>query len=74
LKPVFGLFAGLSTAALIIVMAQMINEGLYPQPMDLDTDNHEALSAWMNTLPTKIYIIIAISHDYLPLLPDSSAV
>lgn len=43
-------------------MAQMINEGLYPQPMDLDTDNHEALSAWMNTLPTKIYIIIAISH------------
>jgi hypothetical protein len=62
LKPVFGLFAGLSTAALIIVMAQMINEGLYPQPMDLDTDNHEALSAWMNTLPTKIYIIIAISH------------
>jgi hypothetical protein len=62
LKPVFGLFAGLSTAALIIVMAQMINEGLYPQPMDLDTNNHEALSAWMNTLPTKIYIIIAISH------------
>ncbi|MBK8053052.1 MAG: hypothetical protein IPK35_07240 [Saprospiraceae bacterium] len=62
MKPVFGLFAGLSTAALIIVMAQMINEGLYPQPMDLDTDNHEALSAWMNTLPTKIYIIIAISH------------
>jgi hypothetical protein len=62
LKPVFGLFAGLSTAALIIVMAQMINEGLYPQPMDLDINNHEALSIWMNTLPTKIYIIIAISH------------
>ncbi|MBK7635521.1 MAG: hypothetical protein WAT22_13595 [Saprospiraceae bacterium] len=62
MKPVFGLFAGLSTAALIIVMAQMINEGLYPQPMDLDINNHEALSIWMNTLPTKIYIIIAISH------------
>ena len=47
---------------MIIVMAQMINEGLYPQPMDLDINNHEALSIWMNTLPTKIYIIIAISH------------
>jgi hypothetical protein len=62
LKPLFGLFAGLSTAALIIVMAQMINEGLYPQPTDIDPNNHEALSVWMNTLPDKVYIIIAISH------------
>ncbi len=62
MKPLFGLFAGLSTAALIIVMAQMINEGLYPQPTDIDPNNHEALSVWMNTLPDKVYIIIAISH------------
>lgn len=62
MKPLFGLFAGLSTAALIIVMAQMINEGLYPQPTDIDPNNHEAISVWMNTLPDKVYIIIAISH------------
>ncbi len=62
MKPIFGIFAGLSTAALIIVMAQMISEGLYPQPADMDFTNPNALTDWMNSLPTKVYIIIAISH------------
>ena len=62
MKPIFGIFAGLSTAALIIVMAQMISEGLYPQPGNLDLTNPNSLTDWMNTLPTKVYIIIAISH------------
>lgn len=62
MKPIFGIFAGLSTAALIIVMAQMISEGLYPQPADMDFNNPNALTDWMNSLPTKVYIIIAISH------------
>lgn len=62
MKPIFGIFAGLSTAALIIVMAQMISEGLYPQPADMDLKNPNALTDWMNSLPTKVYIIIAISH------------
>lgn len=43
-------------------MAQMINEGLYPQPPGMDIHSHEALSNWMNTLPNKVYIIIALSH------------
>ncbi|MBK8514989.1 MAG: hypothetical protein IPL55_01475 [Saprospiraceae bacterium] len=64
MKPIFGIFTGLSTAALIIVMAQMISEGLYPQPADFDIANPNALTDWMNTLPAKVYIIIAISHAF----------
>ena len=40
----------------------MISEGLYPQPGNLDLTNPNSLTDWMNTLPTKVYIIIAISH------------
>jgi len=43
-------------------MAQMIHEGLYPQPADLDINDSINLSAWMNSLPNKAFIIIAISH------------
>jgi hypothetical protein len=64
LKPIFGIFTGLSTAALIIVMAQMISEGLFPQPSDIDLSNPNALTDWMNSLPTKVYIIIAVSHGF----------
>ena len=43
-------------------MAQMIREGLYPYPIDLDTNNQTAMVEWMSSLPTKAFIIIAISH------------
>jgi hypothetical protein len=61
-KQVFGIFTALVTAVLIIIMAQMIREGLYPQPITLDFDDKESIIKWMSGLPSKAFIIIAISH------------
>lgn len=43
-------------------MAQMIREGMYPQPSGLNFDDKDAVTFWMNSLPNKAFIIIAISH------------
>jgi hypothetical protein len=61
-KQVFGIFTALVTAVLIIIMAQMIREGLYPQPISLNFDDKESLIKWVPKLPSKAFIIIAISH------------
>ena len=56
------MITSLITAILIIIMAQMIREGLYPQPPELYYGSSEALTHWMNSLPDKAFIIIGISH------------
>lgn len=43
-------------------MAQMIREGLYPPPTEIYFASNDAMSVWMNNLPDKAFIIIAISH------------
>ncbi len=40
----------------------MIREGLYPQPAELNFDNTLEVEKWLNSLPNKAFIIIAISH------------
>lgn len=62
MKQVFGIFTALVAAGLIVVMAQMIREGLYPWPLTMDFTNNEEVSAWMSNLPNNAFIIIAISH------------
>ncbi|MBK9735783.1 MAG: hypothetical protein IPO92_12765 [Saprospiraceae bacterium] len=62
MKQVFGILTALIAALLIIFMAQMIREGLYPQPEGLDYSDRIAAIKWMASLPTKAFIIIAISH------------
>ena len=62
MRNVFGIFTALVTAALIIIMAQMIREGLYPQPADIDLKNRSEKIAWTSSLPDNAFIIIAISH------------
>jgi len=43
-------------------MAQMIKEGLYPTPADLDYSSKSAVDQWFATLPDKAFWIIAVSH------------
>ena len=62
MRQIFGILTALITALLIIFMAQMIREGLYPQPSGLDFADKDAVTSWMNSLPKKAFIIIAISH------------
>jgi hypothetical protein len=64
MKQIFGLLTALIAAVLIIFMAQMIREGLYPQPIGLDFEDKDAVTNWMLSLPTKAFIIIAISHGF----------
>lgn len=62
MRQILSIIAGLTTAYLIIVMAQMIKEGLYPTPMDLDFSDISKVDEWFATLPSKAFLIIAISH------------
>ncbi len=62
MKQAFGIFTSLVTAGLIIIMAQMIREGLFPAPQGIDFSDKQAVSAWMTSLPSEFYITIAISH------------
>jgi hypothetical protein len=62
LKQIFGILTALIAAVLIIFMAQMIREGLYPQPSGLQFTNKEEVMNWFNSLPSQAFIIIAISH------------
>lgn len=43
-------------------MAQMIREGLYPQPLEQYYGSSAGLTNWTIILPDKAFIIIAISH------------
>jgi hypothetical protein len=52
----------LTTAMLIIFMAQFIREGIFPFPPGMDSTRREDIILWMNKLPTKGYIVILISH------------
>lgn len=62
MRQILSIIAGLSTAYLIIVMANMIKEGLYPTPVELDFSNKQQVEAWFDTLPAKAFLITAISH------------
>ncbi|MBK8349962.1 MAG: hypothetical protein IPL08_21000 [Saprospiraceae bacterium] len=62
MKQIFGILTSLVTAVLIIIMAQMIREGLYPLPVGFDYTNRENLLQYMNNLPNQAYIIITVSH------------
>jgi hypothetical protein len=61
-RQVFGIFTSLVTAGLIIIMAQMIREGLFPTPQDLDFTNNLAVSDWMSAMPANFFLTIALSH------------
>jgi len=63
-RQIFGIVTALITALLIIFMAQMIREGLYPQPSGLNFEDRDAVTLWMNSLPNKAFIIITISHGF----------
>ncbi|HRO07328.1 MAG TPA: hypothetical protein PK611_00985 [Saprospiraceae bacterium] len=62
MKQIFGIFTALAAAGLIVVMAQMIREGLFPWPASMNFNNKKEVAAWMSNLPNRIFIIIAISH------------
>lgn len=62
MRQIFAIVAGLSTAVLIIIMAQMIKEGLYPTPRTLDMKDKAAVELWFETLPNMAFWIITISH------------
>lgn len=62
MKQVFGIITALVTAVLIIIMAQMIREGLYPVPLSLNFTDKDVVIAWMSQLPNNAFIIICISH------------
>jgi len=62
LKQIFGVFTALATAGLIVLMAQMIREGIFPPPPGLNFSDPKAVAAWMVELPASAFVIIAISH------------
>ncbi len=43
-------------------MAQMLRDGLYPFPLDINHGDQTAISSWMSNLPNTAFIIVAISH------------
>ncbi len=63
MKQFFGIFTALAAAGLIVLMAQMIREGLYPYPPTLDLSNKKDVAEWMTQLPQSAYYIIAITHS-----------
>ncbi|MCZ2101399.1 MAG: hypothetical protein LC107_07680 [Chitinophagales bacterium] len=63
MKQIFGIFTALAAAGLIVVMAQMIREGLYPWPPTMDLSNKKLVAEWMTQLPKSAFYIIAISHS-----------
>jgi hypothetical protein len=62
MRQIFGIFTSLVTAVLIIFIAQMLRDGLYPFPLELNRDNQAAMVSWMSSLPNKAFVIVAISH------------
>lgn len=64
MRQILSIIAGLSTAFLIIVMAQMIKEGLFPTPINLNFDETAKVDEWYASLPSKAFVILAISHSF----------
>jgi hypothetical protein len=61
-RQIFGIFTSLVTAVLIIFIAQMLRDGLYPFPLELNREDKSTVINWMSALPNKAFIIVAISH------------
>ncbi|MGB4960658.1 MAG: hypothetical protein WBO36_14345, partial [Saprospiraceae bacterium] len=68
MRNIFGIIVALSSAGLVIIMAQMISEGLFPFRPDMDYSDPEVMTEWMSNLPNKAYIIVAISHGLAALI------
>jgi hypothetical protein len=62
MRQLFGIITALTTAVLIIFMAQFIREGIFPFPTGFNTNKKEDVIRWLATLPTKGYIIMSFSH------------
>jgi hypothetical protein len=62
LRQLFGIITALTTAALIIFMAQFIREEMFPYPTGINPDNRSELIVWLEKLPIKAYVIMAVSH------------
>lgn len=62
MRQIFGMITALTTAVLIIFMAQFIREGIFPFPTGMDSTDRNDIILWMKKMPTKGYIILGISH------------
>jgi hypothetical protein len=56
------MITALTTAVLIIFMAQFIREGIFPFPTGMDSTDRNDIILWMKKMPTKGYVILAVSH------------
>ena len=56
LRKVLAVLAGIATASIIFVGFEAINSKLYPMPKGIDRGDHEAMSAYMESLPNQAFI------------------
>jgi hypothetical protein len=62
MRQLFGIITALTTALLIIFMAQFVREGIYPYPTGINADEKDVAAAWTKALPLKGQIIMIFSH------------
>ena len=62
MRQLFGIITALTTALLIIFMAQFVREGIYPYPTGINPEEKAAVAAWTKALPLKGQIIMSFSH------------
>lgn len=59
-RTILAVVAGIVVAVLIFMLFEKVNERLYPIPLDVDPANHEAMSAYISSLPVASLIILLL--------------
>lgn len=60
-KRILPVIAGLLTGWVVIFGLEAVNHLVYPPPADLDFTNMEALTEFMETLPTAAFVLLLVS-------------
>jgi len=56
LRKILSALAGLIAAILVFMAFEWVNSLFYPLPIDLDKADHEAMAAYVKTLPTTAFL------------------
>lgn len=55
---IFGVLAGVITAFLVITVSQVVSLSMHPFPEGLDTENAEAMNAYISSLPGSAFAMV----------------
>jgi hypothetical protein len=66
-RSILAVLAGIVVGIALILLGHFLSSFIYPMPPGLDWKDHEAVAAWVATLPDSAFVLVLLSHALGPL-------